>query len=153
MPEPWNDGSSGIFLDTNILFYAYDIDSGEKHSRAGRIIESCFDSGRGRLSVQVIQEFAENLWRLLPAKTRAASIPEIISPYLTWKIESPTPADVLEAIGIGGRYALSFLDALILRSAKSAGAEWLLTEDMQHGQKIDGVKIHNPFKTTPAITP
>lgn len=146
MPDPWTEGSAGIFLDTNILFYAYDIDSGEKHGRAGRIIESCFDSGRGRLSVQVIQEFAANLWRILPAKTRAAAIPEIISPYLTWKIDSPSPADVLEALGIAGRYVLSFWDALILRSAKSAGAEWLLTEDMQHGQKIDGMKIHNPFK-------
>ena len=151
MPEPWTEGTSGIFLDTNVLFYAYDIDSGEKHGRAGRIVESCFDSGRGRLSVQVIQEFAVNLWRILPAKTRAAAIAEIINPYVTWKIESPTQADILEALRIGGRYTLSFWDALILRAAKFSGAEWLLTEDMQHGQKIDGVKIYNPFKSAPAI--
>lgn len=153
MPEPWAEATSGIFLDTNVLFYAYDVDSGEKHVRAGRIVESCFDSGRGRLSVQVIQEFAANLWRSIPAKTRASAVPEILNPYLTWKIDSPAPVDVLEAIRISGRYTLSFWDAMIVRSAKSAGAEWLLTEDMQHGQKIDGVKIYNPFKSSPAVNP
>lgn len=146
MTEPWTEWKSVVFLDTNILFYAYDIDSGEKHNRAVQIVKSCFESGRGRISVQVVQEFSCNLWRVLPVDTRATTILEIISPYLTWKIESPSPHDVLEALGIAGRYQLSFWDAIILRSAKTSGAEWLLTEDMQHGQQIDSVKIHNPFK-------
>jgi predicted nucleic acid-binding protein len=42
-------------------------------------------------------------------------------------------------------HGFSFWDALVLRMAKQAGCRVLLSEDMQHGQEIDGVKIVNPF--------
>jgi predicted nucleic acid-binding protein len=42
-------------------------------------------------------------------------------------------------------HGFSYWDALVLRMAKQTGCRILLTEDMQHGREIDGVRIVNPF--------
>ena len=42
---------------------------------------------------------------------------------------------------------LSFWDALILEAALRGGADTLLTEDLQHGQRIEGLTVVNPFLT------
>ena len=52
---------------------------------------------------------------------------------------------VLPAIARSRRLQLSFWDALIIETAIAGGAERLLTEDLQHGQIIDGLQIENPF--------
>ncbi len=52
---------------------------------------------------------------------------------------------ILAAIGRSRRMLLSFWDALIIETALAGGAERLLTEDLQHGQIIDGLQIENPF--------
>ena len=44
---------------------------------------------------------------------------------------------------------LSFWDALIVEAALAGGAERLLTEDMEHGQVIEGLQIENPFLRVP----
>jgi predicted nucleic acid-binding protein len=48
------------------------------------------------------------------------------------------------------RYRLSFWDALIVAAAKSASCRYLLTEDLQAEQMLDGIKIVDPFACTPA---
>lgn len=62
---------------------------------------------------------------------------------------STVPEDttmVLGAVRRSREYVLSFWDALILEAALKAGADRLLTEDLQHGQEIEGVRIENPFQ-------
>jgi predicted nucleic acid-binding protein len=56
-----------------------------------------------------------------------------------------TPEDVCSAIDIHRLHGLSFWDSLILHAARKAGCSVLLSEDMNHGQKIEGVRIINPF--------
>jgi predicted nucleic acid-binding protein len=48
------------------------------------------------------------------------------------------------------RYQLSFWDALIVAAAKSASCRYLLTEDLQADQDLDGVTVINPFRRDPA---
>ena len=55
---------------------------------------------------------------------------------------------VLLAISRSSRMQLSFWDALIIETALSGGANRLLTEELQHGQTIDGLLIENPFFVT-----
>jgi predicted nucleic acid-binding protein len=57
------------------------------------------------------------------------------------------PSDRLysSAIEIQTRYRYSFYDALIIAAALEAGCTRLLSEDMQHGQRIEGMTIENPF--------
>jgi predicted nucleic acid-binding protein len=39
----------------------------------------------------------------------------------------------------------SFHDSLILGAALESGCKRLLTEDLQHGQQVDGLRIENQF--------
>ena len=44
--------------------------------------------------------------------------------------------------------SLSYWDAALLSAAVKGRCEILLTEDLNHGQTIAGVKIVNPFRET-----
>jgi predicted nucleic acid-binding protein len=61
-----------------------------------------------------------------------------------WRV---VPSEELyeRALEVMARYGYSFYDSLIIASALSAGCTRLLTEDLQHGQRIEGLTIHNPF--------
>jgi len=43
------------------------------------------------------------------------------------------------------RYGFRFYDSLIIASALASGATKLLSEDMQHAQRIDSLEFLNPF--------
>jgi len=52
---------------------------------------------------------------------------------------------VLLAPEIEERHVLSFWDSLIIATASQSNAEKILTEDLNHGQIIEGILIENPF--------
>jgi predicted nucleic acid-binding protein len=52
---------------------------------------------------------------------------------------------VIAAVVLARRHKLSLWDALIVVAAKAGGAAELLTEDLQHGQTLEGVRVVNPF--------
>ena len=64
---------------------------------------------------------------------------------MSWHIETNEPDTVLQASEIEERHLLSFWDALIIAAASRAKADKILTEDLSHGQKIEGILIENPF--------
>jgi predicted nucleic acid-binding protein len=45
------------------------------------------------------------------------------------------------------RSVLNFWDGLIVESALRANAETLYTEDLNHCQVIDGLRVENPFRS------
>jgi len=49
------------------------------------------------------------------------------------------------AFGFSARYGFRIYDSLIVVSALEAGCTTLYTEDLQHGQVIEGLRIENPF--------
>ena len=49
------------------------------------------------------------------------------------------------ALALHALHGTSFYDALVLQAAIASGCSALLTEDMQHGAVIGGVRITNPF--------
>ena len=55
-----------VFLDTNIIIYAYDLSAGEKHKKAKNILLELWDSGLGVISTQVLQEFFVNVTQKIP---------------------------------------------------------------------------------------
>ena len=61
-----------------------------------------------------------------------------------WKL-SPTPDLYRHGLAIQARYGFSFYDSLIVAAAIDAGCSQLLSEDFQHGQRIEGLTVHNPF--------
>jgi predicted nucleic acid-binding protein len=135
-----------VFVDTNILIYAYDRDAGDKHRLACDLVRRLWVEGNGVLSTQVLQEFYVNATAKI---SNPISLPEaraVISRYLVWHVEANTPESILRASEIQERYQLSFWDALIVAAAAQTGAAMLYTEDLNHGQSIEGVKVINPFR-------
>jgi len=136
--------SAKTFVDTNILVYAHDVDQAEKHLIARRILIELMSNRSGALSPQVLQEFYVTVTRKIakPLSKRAAR--DIVEDYSVWCIAT-TAVEVATAFRIEDEARISFWDALICASALKAGATVLLSEDMNSGQKIAGVRIENPF--------
>ena len=132
------------FVDTNILIYAHDVDQTEKHPIARTLVTELLKTRRGVLSPQVLQEFYVNVTRKIakPLTKRAAR--EIVEDFRVWCIDT-TAAEVTTAFRIEDEARISFWDALICASALKAGAEVILSEDMNSGQKVPGIRIENPF--------
>ncbi|HNQ01890.1 MAG TPA: PIN domain-containing protein [Syntrophales bacterium] len=134
-----------VFVDTNVLIYAHDLDAGLKHDRAAAILSDLWEKENGIVSVQVLQEFYVNVTRKISAPLTPALARGVIRNYLAWQIAPNDPSTVLSASEIAERNHISFWDALIVASASNAGADRILSEDLNHGQMIEGVVIENPF--------
>ena len=138
-----------VFVDTNVLVYALDAAAGDKHHQARTWMLALWQSGRGRVSTQVLQEFYVTVTRKLkPGLAREAAQIEARALY-SWAPVEVTTAVLDRAWHIESRFQLSWWDALNVAAAQSAQCALLLTEDLQHGQMFDGVQVINPFRTTP----
>lgn len=134
-----------VFVDTNILVYAHDLDAGEKRRMAAAQLERLWDEQTGTLSVQVLQEFFVNATRKIAKPVTTAQAREVIRLYRAWVRQGTSADTVLRATDIAELARLSFWDGLIVAAAEEAGCEELLSEDMGHGQQVAGVRIVNPF--------
>jgi predicted nucleic acid-binding protein len=133
------------FVDTNVLIYAHDIDAGRKHEVAKAVLLDLWAERAGVLSTQVLQEFYVNATRKLKRPLAKQEARSVVETYAAWCVEGITPADVSMAFQLEDRARVGFWDALILAVAVRSGARRLLSEDLNAGQKIAGLTIHNPF--------
>lgn len=93
----------------------------------------------------MLQEFYVNATVKIKKPLARSTAREIIRSYSLW-VESPiTPTTVLRASEISETLKLAFWDSVIVAVAEQDGAEELLTEDLNHGQLIAGVRVVNPF--------
>jgi predicted nucleic acid-binding protein len=137
-----------VFVDTNVLIYTREAEDTLKQQKSLFWMKELWTSGNGRLSFQVLQEyFAKLLRKKTELRDQArADVRDLIA----WH-PVVINASVLEhAWRIQDRYRLSFWDSLIVAAAKAASCRWLLTEDLQPGQNLDGVTVVNPFLLSPA---
>lgn len=139
-----------VFVDTNVLVYARDATDTAKHARASEWVADLWEGGEGRLSMQVLQEYYVTMTRKLrpglPPEEARADVLDLAA----W---APVVTDVqmvASAWTIEERFGLSFWDALIVAAAQVARCDVLLTEDMQHGMDLDGVRVTDPFRVGPA---
>jgi len=131
--------SSDRFLDTNILVYAHR----DEDYRTAIARQVLFEGGV--VGVQVLNEFASvaraKLGFTWPQVQEAINNILILCP-------APRPLSLdthLRALGLSSRYGFSIWDGLIVAAAIDAKCSTLLTEDLQHGQVVEGVRIENPF--------
>jgi predicted nucleic acid-binding protein len=139
-----------VFVDTNVLIYAVDEANLKKQEAAKQWRSELWKSRRGRISFQVLQEFYANVSRRWPA-AREQTVAEIRN-LLAWRPVSIDAAVLENAWKIEERYLLSFWDSLIVSAAKTASCKYLLTEDLQADQELDGVVVVNPFRGGPEET-
>lgn len=131
------------FFDTNVLVYSDDPRYPAKRATAVELIQDHLRSRTGAVSLQVLQEYFVSATGKLKLGSELAR--QRVEVFARFQVGEPTVSDILAAIDIHRLHGFSFWDALVLRMAKQTGCRVLLSEDMQHGQVIDGVKIVNPF--------
>ena len=135
-----------VLVDTNILVYAYDLDAGLKRIKAAEVLESLWDQGNGVLTTQVIAEFFITITQKVKQRLSLPDAKQIIEDYRNgWTVFSTTPDMVLKVVSGVEQYKLSFWDAMIWASAVINEAPLIYSEDMHHGQIIEGVRLENPF--------
>ena len=132
-----------IFIDTNVLIYSQNNNEAEKQSACRKVISNIADSNLLVISTQVMQEYYNvatlkmGIEKLLAKKT--------VKMFDVYEIVTIQPSIIFKAMDIHVLNQLSFWDSLIISAAKSANCTMVLTEDMNDGQVIEGVKIQNPF--------
>jgi predicted nucleic acid-binding protein len=136
-----------VFVDANVLVYAEDRDAGDKHAIARDLIADLWRTGDGVLSVQVLQEFFVNVTHKLPRPLRSNEAFTIVEQYLTWRVVENTGDLLLAGIRLASDLKISFWDALIVQAARMELCDRLLTEDLNHGQRIGDLTIINPFRS------
>jgi predicted nucleic acid-binding protein len=135
-----------LFLDTNILVYAYDRSEPVKQKRARVILGRIEESGSGALSTQVLIEFFSVVTRKLTERMSAQEGYSHLREYVrSWKVLSVTPEIIIESARGVAEYKFPIYDAQIWATAKENGISIVLSEDFSHGSGIEGVKFLNPF--------
>lgn len=128
----------GSFFDSNVLLYLASADEA-KAERAEALLES-----GGTISVQVLNEIANVCRRKMDlswAETRTFTtrLRQLLD------VRPLTPETHDAGLTLAERYRLSIYDAMIAASALEAGCDTLWSEDMQHGLKIQRMRVANPF--------
>jgi predicted nucleic acid-binding protein len=132
-----------IFIDTNILIYAHDLDAGAKHVKALQLIRDLWHRREvPSLSIQVLQEMHVNLIR------KGVSVDESVDTvrrYLAWRVVNNTKTLLRRAFDVQQHWQLSFWDAAIVAAAQQARASALWSEDLNAGQDYGGLVVVNPL--------
>jgi len=139
--------SARTFVDTNVLIYAHDIDAGTKHETAKIVLRELWSERAGLLSTQVLQEFYVNVTRKISTPLPRNQARGVVGSYASWCTET-TVAEIAAAFRIEDESGIGFWDALIIASAAKGGASRILSEDLNAGQPILGVRIENPFASS-----
>ncbi len=131
-----------VFLDTNVVVYAFDRADPVKQRIAIEVLE-----GKERLVVssQVLLESWAVLTRKLIEPLNENQASEVIDQLCTLPVVSTDQQLVRQAIQTTLRFDIAIWDALIIEAARAAGCHSVLSEDFQAGQDFDGVVIANPF--------
>ncbi|MGH8722890.1 MAG: PIN domain-containing protein [Burkholderiales bacterium] len=131
-----------VFLDTNVLVYAFSGDDARKRGIARALVESA----HAVISAQVLSELAHVLTRRLgfgASETRG----RIVAIAERCEVAAVTPPIVADALRIMDKYHYAFYDSQIVAAALASGARTLYSEDMHDAQAIDGtLRIQSPFR-------
>jgi predicted nucleic acid-binding protein len=136
-----------VFVDSNVFLYALDEADPDKQQAARDWRSALWRSRRGRISFQVLGEFYVNVLRMRPAARDDARAE--IRDLLAWNPVVSDAALLESGWKIQDRYRFSYWDALIVAAAKRSACRYLLTEDLQPGQALNGIEVVNPFLRTP----
>lgn len=136
--------SVDVFVDTNVLVYAYDAEDAEKHEIARRIVNEIWEEQlSAAVSIQVLQEFYVTMVRL-GGDLRYAG--KLSGAMLNWCVIENTKNLLRRALVLHDAFGTSFYDANIVAAAQVSGARELWSEDFNEGQDYGGVVAVNPFK-------
>ncbi len=130
-------------LDTNVLVYAADQLAGRKHELATELMDRAV-SRDCVLTLQSLAEFYHAATR--KGVVRASEAADQVRDWMTlYPVAVADEAAFGTAVRISASRKLSIWDSMIVATAAAAGCAVVVTEDMQDGQKLGGVRLCNPF--------
>lgn len=132
-----------VFLDANILLYASSAAPADAKKRARA--QSLMIEQRFALSAQVLQEFIANALRKKSLGLTEANIDATLELASHVPVQPITRELIVEAVALRRRFQVSHWDATILAAARALGCHTLYSEDLNHGQDYEGVRVVNPF--------
>ena len=134
------------FIDTNIFVYAHDSNSKMKREASQKLIMDGIKDELAVISTQVLSEFfvviTKKVQKPLPQKTAKKEI-ELLRCLEIVEINIQT---ILSSIDLHVESKVSFRDSLIIVCAQNSNCKYVFSEDLNPGQKFNGVEIINPFK-------
>jgi predicted nucleic acid-binding protein len=137
-----------VFVDTNVLAYSRDSGYAGKQLRATEWLAGVGQSGVPRTSFQVLVELYNTLTRRLGTPVAPADARALVLSLLDWKPIGASQQLLAAAWDVQDHYGLSWWDAQVVAAAQLQGCVYLLTEDLQHGQKYGPVEVLSPFEIT-----
>lgn len=141
--------SSSYFVDTNVLVYARDTSEPHKQPRAEAWIEYLWKMRAARISTQVLQEYYQTVTRKLKPGLTPEEARADIRDLGLWKPIQVDASILEQAWRFEDKFRFSWWDALIVAAAHRMECRFLLTEDLNAGQIVDGIEIINPFQSAP----
>ena len=133
------------FVDTNVLVYRFDHGEPAKRAVAKRLLDNALP-GSLVISTQVLQEFYVVTTRKLARPLRPDQASEAVELLSTLPVVGADADFVRSGINLSRTTGLSLWDALIVQAAAVARCDRLLSEDLQDGATIQGVRVDNPFR-------
>ena len=131
------------FFDSNVWLYLF-LEKGSKKSIiAKNYIESSVQRNQVVISWQVLNEVSVNLLKRGFAEQQVFSTTKWLCRIAI--VQDFTEEILLQTSMLRQRYLFSYWDSLIVASALESNCKFLISEDMQDGQKISNLTIHNIF--------
>jgi predicted nucleic acid-binding protein len=138
--------SDSVFLDSNILVYAYDKHDPEKQAKAQDLLRTAIKEESAVLSAQVLGEFFVVVTRRIKEPLSVDDAEKIIDILSFLPVAEIDLSLVRRAIDTQKEYGISYWDALIVAAAEHTGCGRILSEDLSDSKQYHGVLVENPFK-------
>jgi predicted nucleic acid-binding protein len=139
--------SAEFFVDTNVLVYHLDTTDKRKQKIAEGIVRDGLATGNACISYQVVQECLNVLVRKagtpLGNDQARVYLDAVLLPLMQVGFSDSL---VHRALDVRARWRFGFYDSLVVAGALLSGCKTLLSEDLQHGQRLEGLTVENPFR-------
>jgi predicted nucleic acid-binding protein len=138
--------SDKVFLDSNIIVYAYDKHEPKKLAKAQALLKSGIAQESAVVSSQVLGEFFVVVTGRIKEPLSADEAMEIIEVLSVLPVVEIDLSLVKRAIQTHKTYGISYWDSLIVAAAECTGCRKLVSEDLNDGQEYNGIVVENPFR-------
>ena len=134
-----------VSFDTNVLVYATVSVPLSMTTRARDLIVRGMRAGGSILLLQTLAEFSS-----VAIRKAGIAVDEVRTTIDAWRAVLPVQGteddDLSAALDAVKKNRLAFWDAMLWAAAQRAGVRHLLTEDLQDGFELAGVRFVNPFE-------
>ena len=140
---------SPALIDTNILVYAFDADSGQKYPVAKDLISRSWKgTEQYAVSVQNLAEFTVVVREKVVHPVPSDDVRQFLSLIMRsrdWQVLGYNAKTIIRAHEIRDGHRLHFWDALLAATMEENSVRTIITEDV-HFRKVPWISVLNPFE-------